>query len=116
MARVSPQWAEGLACPHCQRPLMWIGQWRRDSNSPDGYSFRREPFTFYADRQIAREDRAVHRVVRRGGYEAETAVRYEHVCVLQCPRCSKMYSKSQASHVPSPPPGQAPAGYYLSEE
>lgn len=116
MPRVSPQYAEGLACPHCGRPLMWIGQWRRDHNSPDGQSFKREPFDWYSDVRIARDDREVQRVVSRSGYEAKTATRYLHRCTLQCPRCSLMYSNAQASHVPPPPPGQAPAGYYLTEE
>ena len=115
MPRVSPMYAEGRACPYCGRPLLWIGHWRRDRNSPDGQSFRREPFTTYEKERVARDDREVQRVVSRSGYEAKTAKRYEHVCTMQCPRCSLMFSNSQASHVPPPPPDQAPAGYYIRE-
>jgi len=115
MPRVSPQFAEGRACPHCGRPLNWIGQWRADRNSPDGRSFRREPFTWYLDERAARDDRPVTRVVSRSGYEGRTATRYEHVTTMLCPRCCLEYSESQASHVPPPPPEQAPAGYYLPD-
>lgn len=115
MPRVSPEFAEGMACPRCGRPLRWIGHWRRDHNSPDGWSFKREPCTWYLDEPAAREDRPVTRVVERRGYEGKTATKYAHVTTMQCPRCCKQYSPSQANHVPSPPPDQAPAGYYVIE-
>ena len=116
MPRVSPQYAEGRACPHCGRPLFWIGHWRPDHNSPDGQSFKREPFTWYLDAPIARDDKPVTKVVSRSGYEGKTATKYEHVTTMTCPRCGKDYSNAQASHVPPPPPDKAPAGYYLPEE
>jgi len=116
MPRVSPQFAEGRACPHCGRPLYWIGRWRSDRHSPDGMSFERKPFVTYLDRKIARDDRQVQRVVARSGYEGKTETRWEHTCTMQCPRCNLMYSSAQASHVPPPPPDRVPAGYYLPEE
>ena len=112
-ARVSPQWAEGLACPHCGRPLTWIGHWRRDPSSPDGWSFVREPFTTYHETRVSPGDRAVTRVVNRSGHEARAVQAYEHRSELQCGRCSKMYSRQQASKVPPLPEGEGPAGYWL---
>ncbi|MBR2681655.1 MAG: hypothetical protein IKE22_00115 [Atopobiaceae bacterium] len=115
MPRVSPQYAEGWACPHCGRPLFWIGRWMRDRNSPDGRSFKRESVTWYLDEPVARGDKPVTRVVSRQGYEGRTVTKYAHVSTMQCPRCCREYSSSQANHVPPPPPDKAPAGYYLPE-
>lgn len=115
MPKVSPQWVEGRACPHCGRPLTWIGHWRPDRHSPEGQSFQREPFTMTVDKRIARDDRETKQVVSVAGRQGKVAVRYEHTCTMQCGRCSLMYSESQALHVPPPPPESAPAGYYLLE-
>lgn len=112
MPRVSPEWADGLACPHCGRPLRWIGRWRRDFNSPDGYSFERETHTWVVDARVAPDDREVRSVESRGAGTGRARLRYEHTCELRCARCSKEYSQSQASHR-TVDAGRVPAGYYL---
>lgn len=98
MAKVNPQFAPGLCCPRCGRPLTWVGHWRRDHNSPDGQSFLREPFTFITNERVSPRDKPVTQVTPNGAYELKTEQKFEHTCTLQCSRCSWIGNESQAVH------------------
>ena len=114
MPRISPEFAEGFACPHCGRPLRWIGKWRRDFNSPDGWSFERRPFVYYKSRPWSRDAKRVNRI-ESNGYTGTAEVSYAHQATMECSRCNRDYTPAQVSHVPPPPPESAPAGYYLPD-
>ena len=107
MPRVSPEFAPGLACPKCGRTPHWIGTWRGDT-------FVRTPWVDTFDHRIAADDRQVRKVVKKGAYDAETKLAYEHTSTLRC-RCGWAGSVAQAHKVPEFAHPDGPPGYWIED-
>lgn len=87
--QVAPFWADGLLCPHCGRPLRWLGEWH-------GPRFVRKPMEVLAGRRISTADEPERVPVGQSGLEVRTELRFRHVVSLECVPCCKLYSEDQA--------------------
>lgn len=87
--RVAPWWAHGYLCPHCGKPLRWLGEWR-------GPKFVRMPMQVMLPTRISRADEQERVVTSRAGLEAKTTLMFRHTVTLECVPCNKLLSEDQA--------------------
>ncbi len=103
--KVAPWWAHGYLCPHCGKPLRWLGEWH-------GPRFVRKPMQVTGPTRISRADEQERVVTSRAGLEAKTAVVYRHTVTLECVPCSKLLAEDQARRGYLPDDAY-PSGYFV---
>lgn len=104
--QVAPFWADGLLCPHCGRPLRWLGEWH-------GPRFVRKPMEVLVGRRISTADEPERVPVGQSGLEVRTELRFRHVVSLECVPCCKLYSEDQARRG-TLPDDKYPSSYFVA--
>ena len=104
--KVAPWWAHGYLCPHCGRPLRWLGEWH-------GPRFVRKPYRTELRHRISPSDEVKRVVTGQQGLEATTEVRYIHEVSLECIPCCALYSEDHAKRGYLPD-DEYPSSYFVA--
>ena len=101
---VRAPYTTGCCCPveGCGRPVFWVGRWTKDHNSPDGVSYKHEPWTITVDERLSSLDKPVTEVKTSGAYDVETKQRWRHVVTMACREGHWSGDERQALHRPIP--------------